>query len=276
MAVDNEADLRRAIQGGDEIVPYFQPLVELRSGKLTGFEVLARWQHPVHGLVPPNDFIPLAESTGLIGPLIQKMLRGVFKAATSFPEHLTLSVNISPTQLHDPSLPDQLARAAQRGNFPFHRLIFEITESALLHNIEHAQAVTRHLKSLGARLALDDFGTGYSSLSYLRQLRASRLKIDRSFVRDLATDPDDAAITAAIIGMAKSLNMRVLAEGVETEAQVEFLRRHRCDEIQGYYFSRPLPASQLAAFLLAAGIRCADTPVPHPSPDLTSPAFPVP
>ncbi|HEX7159460.1 MAG TPA: EAL domain-containing protein, partial [Edaphobacter sp.] len=160
MAVDRESDLRRALDSADEIVPYFQPLIELRTGQLTGFEVLARWHNPVRGLVPPSEFIPLAESANLIDPLLQTLLSAAFRATTALPEHLTLSVNISPMQLQNPSLARQLYFSAQEGGFPFHRIVFEITESAIVENISHAKAIAHELKSLGARLALDDFGTG--------------------------------------------------------------------------------------------------------------------
>jgi EAL domain-containing protein (putative c-di-GMP-specific phosphodiesterase class I) len=185
MTADNATDLRTALEK-NEIVPYFQPLVELRTGLLRGFEVLARWQHPERGLIPPNEFIPLAESSGLNGLLTGNLLRAVFAAAKDLPAHLTFSVNISLTQLTDLSLPRHIAAAAEHARFPLHRLILEITESALAGNTEHAYRIASELKEQGSRLALDDFGTGYSSLRHLQMLPFDELKIDASFVRPIA------------------------------------------------------------------------------------------
>ncbi len=274
-----ENNLRAALDTSQFSLVY-QPQRNLATGAVVGMEALLRWQHPTLGPVSPDDFIPVAESSGLILPIGEWVLLTACSLLRQWQREgrpvIPVSVNVSAVQFRHQDFCSLIRSVLRETELSPRLLELELTESVLLSNADVMTSVLEELQNMGVTLAIDDFGTGYSSLSYLRQLRASRLKIDRSFVRDLATDPDDAAITAAIIGMAKSLNMRVLAEGVETEAQVEFLRRHRCDEIQGYYFSRPLPASQLAAFLLAAGIRCADTPVPHPSPDLTSPAFPVP
>ena len=182
MAADDANDLRRALES-NEIVPYFQPLVELRTGLLRGFEALARWQHPQRGLISPNEFIPLAEKSGLQGLLTGKLLSAVFSAAKDIPAHLTLSVNISLTQLTDLSLPRHIWSAAEHAKFPLHRLILEITESALVGNTEHAARIATELKEQGSRLALDDFGTGYSSLRHLQLLPFDKVKIGQRLGR---------------------------------------------------------------------------------------------
>lgn len=245
MALDSEADLRRALHGGVEIVPYFQPLVELRTGQLTGFEVLARWHHPARGLVSPAEFIPLAESANLIDPLLQNLLRGVFAATTTLPEHLTLSVNISPTQLQNPSLARQMYFSAQDGGFPFHRIIFEITESALVDNIAQARIIAHELKSLGARLALDDFGTGYSTLHHLQSLPFDEIKIESSFVRSMIDSRESRKIVSAVVGLGNSLGLVTVAEGIETKEQADMLLWQGCDFGQGSLYGSPVPPSAL-------------------------------
>jgi EAL domain-containing protein (putative c-di-GMP-specific phosphodiesterase class I) len=245
MALDKEADLRRALHGGDEIVPYFQPLVELRTGQLTGFEVLARWHHPVRGLVSPSEFIPLAESANLIDPLLHNLLHGVFAATTTLPDHLTLSVNISPIQLQDPALARQMYFAAQDGGFPFHRIIFEITESALVDNISQASLIAQELKSLGARLALDDFGTGYSSLHHLQSLPVDEIKIESSFVRSMIDSRESRKIVSAVVGLGNSLGLVTVAEGIETREQADMLLLQGCDFGQGTLYGSPAPPSKL-------------------------------
>src|SRR5271168_216756 len=204
MADDDAKDLRRALEN-NEIVPYFQPLVELRTGFLRGFEALARWQHPQRGLIPPNEFIPLAEKSGLHGLLTGSLLRAVFAAAKDIPSHLTISVNISLTQLTDLTLPRHVAAAARQANFPLDRLVLEITESALVGNTETAARITHELKENGSRLALDDFGTGYSSLRHLQLLPFDEIKIDASFVRSMNHTRESRKIAAAVVGLGNSL-----------------------------------------------------------------------
>ena len=244
MAADDANDLRRALEN-NEIIPYFQPLVELRTGLLRGFETLARWQHPQRGLIPPNEFIPLAEKSGLHGLLTGKLLSAVFAAAKDIPAHLTLSVNISLTQLTDLSLPRHIWSAAEHAKFPLHRLILEITESALVGNTEHATRIATELKEQGSRLALDDFGTGYSSLRHLQLLPFDELKIDASFVRSMNHTRESRKIAAAIIGLGNSLSLTTVAEGVEDQTIADMLLWLGCDIGQGWLYGRPVPPEQL-------------------------------
>jgi PAS domain S-box-containing protein len=245
MAADDANDLRRALEN-NEIVPYFQPLVELRTGLLRGFEALARWQHPQLGLILPNEFIPLAEKSGLHGLLTGKLLSAVFAAAKDIPAHLTLSVNVSLTQLTDLTLPKHIFSAAQQANFPLQRLILEITESALVGNTEYAARIANELKEQGSRLALDDFGTGYSSLRHLQLLPFDELKIDASFVRSMTRARESRKIAAAIVGLGNSLSLTTVAEGVESQTIADMLLWLGCDIGQGWLYGRPVPPEQLA------------------------------
>jgi PAS domain S-box-containing protein len=248
MAADDANDLRRALEN-NEIVPFFQPLVELRTGLLRGFEALARWQHPQRGLVTPNEFIPLAEKSGLHGLLTGKLLATVFAAAKDIPDHLTLSVNISLTQLTDLTLPRHICSAAEHAKFPLERLILEITESALVGNTEHACRIANELKEQGSRLALDDFGTGYSSLRHLQLLPFDELKIDASFVRSMTHARESRKIAAAIVGLGNSLGLVTVAEGVESQTIADMLLWLGCDIGQGWLYGRPVPPEQLAETL---------------------------
>jgi len=248
MADDDANDLRRALEN-NEILPYFQPLVELRTGLLRGFEALARWQHPKRGLIAPNEFIPLAEESGLHGQLTGKLLTAVFAAARDIPAHLTLSVNISLTQLTDLTLPRHIRSAAEHAKFPLERLILEITESALVGNTEHAARIANELKDNGSRLALDDFGTGYSSLRHLQLLPFDELKIDASFVRSMTHTRESRKIAAAIVGLGNSLSLTTVAEGVENQTIADMLLWLGCDIGQGWLYGRPVPPEQLGATL---------------------------
>jgi PAS domain S-box-containing protein len=256
-----QIDLRRALDD-NQIVPYFQPLVELRTGLLTGFEVLARWQHPVIGTIYPADFIPLAEESGVMGQFTENLLRGAFAAATILPEHLTLSVNISLTQLTDRSLPRHIRTAAQQANFPLHRLILEITESALIGNPELAYLIANELQEQGSRLALDDFGTGYSSLRHLQALPFDELKVDATFVRSMTFTRESRKIAAAIIGLGNSLGLLTVAEGIEDKTHADMLLWLGCNLGQGFFYGKPIPAEDLPSLL-------ADK---TPSPSLDTPA----
>jgi EAL domain-containing protein (putative c-di-GMP-specific phosphodiesterase class I) len=227
--------------------------VELATGQVCGFEALVRWQHPELGMIPPNDFVPLAEQSGLIGALGEFVLRTACAQVRAWREMglppLRVSVNLSAHQFRTDDLAETVARILRETPLSPRALDIEITESAMMRSKDVTVAVLQKLKGIGVTVSLDDFGTGYSSLSYLKGFPIDTVKIDRSFVRDLTTDPDDAAITAAIISMAKTLNLRVVAEGVETQAQLEFLREHGCDEMQGFLFSPPVPAEQATALL---------------------------
>jgi PAS domain S-box-containing protein len=241
-------DLRRALED-NQIVPYFQPLVELRTGVLTGFEVLARWQHPDQGTIYPADFIPLAEESGVIGQFTEQLLRGAFAAAAILPSHLTLSVNISLTQLTDRSLPRHVRAAALEAAFPLQRLILEITESALIGNPELAYLIAHELQQQGSRLALDDFGTGYSSLRHLQALPFDELKVDATFVRSMTFTRESRKIAAAIIGLGNSLGLITVAEGIEDQTHADMLLWLGCDLGQGYFYGKPIPAEELPALL---------------------------
>lgn len=248
-----EAALRRALER-DELVLFYQPKVELQHGKVVGAEALIRWRHPVLGLVSPADFIPLAEETGLIVSIGEWVIATACHQLKDWRNEglpdISVAVNLSARQFVQEGLSSVVAQALRSSGVPANRLELEVTESAVMQDPERTVATLRELKRIGVSLSLDDFGTGYSSLNYLKRFPINTLKIDQSFVRDITTDPDDAAIAAAVISLAHILRLSVIAEGVETAAQLGYLRQHGCDEIQGYYFSRPLPADQFAALLL--------------------------
>ncbi|MCB1921159.1 MAG: EAL domain-containing protein [Candidatus Competibacteraceae bacterium] len=250
LSIENQ--LRKAIDR-HELSLHYQPQLDLPSGRICGVEALVRWQNPVLGFVSPIDFIPLAEETGLIIPIGEWVLRTACQQARIWQDAgcglSRMGVNISVLQFMQPDFPSLVARILQETDLKAEALELEITESLLMRDPDGANHTLQELKALGVQLAIDDFGTGYSSLSRLKQLPLDRLKIDRVFVQEVNTRPDDAAITTAVIAMAESMGLRVIAEGVENEAQLGFLRDKQCDEIQGYYLSRPLPADQLTALL---------------------------
>jgi PAS domain S-box-containing protein len=248
MVASSPTELRRALDA-DEIVPYFQPLVELRTGRLKGFEALARWRHPIHGSISPDIFIPLAEESGLIGLLSQTLLRRVFSVAATVPGDLSISFNLSALQFHDRALPEQIYSAAQQAEFSLKRLILEITESALIDNIDQANSIAQELKTLDIRLALDDFGTGYSSLRHLQALPFDEIKIDASFVRAMSNTRESRKIVAAVVGLGHSLGLTTVAEGIETKPQADTLLWLACDLGQGWLYGPPVPASDLPSFL---------------------------
>ncbi len=246
--VDMEALLRHAIERNQFALQY-QPRVDLASGAVIGVEALVRWRHPVLGLVPPARFIPLAEETGLIDDLDMWVLdeacaRAAAWRAQGLPP-LRVSINLSARQFQQAGLAQRVQAALAKSSLPPHCLEIEITESTVMRDTGEATSVLRSLKALGVALSIDDFGTGYSSLSYLKRFPIDVLKIDRSFVSDVTTDPNDAAIACAIIALAHTLNLEAVAEGVETAEQVAFLRENGCDEIQGYYFSPPVWPEQI-------------------------------
>jgi diguanylate cyclase (GGDEF)-like protein/PAS domain S-box-containing protein len=247
-----EAQLRRALER-EEFILHYQPKIDLRSGQVHGLEALIRWQHPDEGLVAPGRFIGLAEETGLIVPMGEWALRTGCTQAKAWSDAglpaMLLSVNISARQFKRRDLVQLVSRALADTGLPASRLELELTESLVMENAEEFIETLNALKQLGISLSVDDFGTGYSSLSYLKRFPVDRLKIDQSFVRDIGTDPDDAAIARVVIQLGHSLGLRVTAEGVETAEQLQFLREHECDEVQGYLFSRPLTAEKVTEML---------------------------
>lgn len=245
MGARNPHEFFEALERND-IVPYFQPIVELRSGVLTGFEVLARWLHPVEGMIPPDQFIPMAEETGCMGELTERMLRQVFATAGVIPPEVSLSVNISPLQFRDSGLARDIERIARAGGFPLERLVLEVTETALMGNIMQARAIAGELKELGVRLSLDDFGTGYSSLRHLQAMPFDELKVDAGFVRSMGVTLESRKIAAAVVGLGQSLGLRTVAEGVETRNQADMLLWLGCDVAQGWLYGHPVPAEKLA------------------------------
>ncbi len=258
-----EADLRRAVER-DELLLHYQPKVSLATGELTGAEALLRWRHPERGLVVPGDFIPLAEETGLIVPIGEWVINQVCGQLRAWLDAglpvVPVALNLSGRQFRQENLVAMVRQALRVDQLEAKYLELEITESTLMDDVAAAAATLRELTAVGVKLTLDDFGTGYSSLSYLKRFPIDHLKIDRAFVRDVTSEPDDAAICIAVIGLAHTLNLKVIAEGVETEGQMNYLRLQGCDEMQGFYFARPLPAEEFAAAL--AGHKALALPPP--------------
>ena len=247
-----ENDLRSAIQR-DELRVVYQPKVDLATWSIVGVEALLRWQHPTRGWIPPAEFIPVAEETGLILDLGEFVLAKACAQLTEWRARnidISIAINVSSQQFRFGELATHVLQTIRQAGVPPQNLEIEITESLLMRNVDENIEALRLLHDAGIRLSVDDFGTGYSSLSYLKDFPLHALKIDRSFVRDLHNSRDDAAICAAILAMARELGLKVIAEGVETEEQLEFLRRHGCDEIQGFIFSKPLPPEELEVLLL--------------------------
>jgi diguanylate cyclase (GGDEF)-like protein/PAS domain S-box-containing protein len=267
-----ENSLRQAL-AREELFLVYQPQLDIASEKISGLEALIRWQHPKLGLVPPDKFIRIAENSGLIVPIGEWVLRTACSQAKKWQGEglapVTVAVNVSAVQFRQEGFCDLVRRVLRETGLEPQYLELELTESLLLANAGLMLSVMQELKSMGVGLAIDDFGTGYSSFSYLRQFRVNKFKIDRSFIRDVAVDPDDAAIAAAIISMARSLRLKVIAEGVENEAQMSFLRAHGCDEIQGYYFSKPLAVDKVGEKLRD---ECAETPALAHTRGKTSPS----
>lgn len=236
-----EEDLRSGIQCG-ELVPFYQPIFSLRSADLVGFESLARWNHPGRGMLDPGTFIPIAEDLDAINDLCFTLLRQACRDLRSWPAHLTLSINVSPIQICDPELPLRLLQILYAGGIAPGRLIVEITESALVRDVELARATITSLRNAGVKVALDDFGTGYSSLHHLRELQFDRIKIDRSFIHALDGFAG-SKIVKAIVDLGQSLGMPVTAEGIETLEQATMLSSLGCTYGQGFLFGRPLPSA---------------------------------
>lgn len=268
-------ELRKALKNG-EIVPYFQPMVGIRSGMLVGFEVLARWLHPQRGTIHPDEFIPVAEQAGLIGELTETILLQAFAATASLKKGLNISVNVSPIQLRDSSLSEEVARAAAMAAFPLHQLTIEITESALVDNLELAASIATKLKNLGVKLALDDFGTGYSSLRNLQALPFDELKVDRTFVNSMIQSRDSRKIVAAVIGLGQSLKLTTVAEGIENETQADILRWLGCDVGQGWLYGPPVAARDLPKIIDAPMSTATHTLHNSPASDLITCIEPLP
>ena len=250
--LDLEHALRRAVES-EAFELHYQPQVELESGRIVGVEALIRWRRPGNGWVPPDRFIPLAEETGLILPIgrwvLQRACAQLAEWRAAGQETLTMAVNVSPRQLEQEELAAEVERLLAEHQLPPERLELELTEGAVMHHPERALKALLALKELGVQLALDDFGTGYSSLTYLHRFPFDKLKIDRAFVRNITHQPDEAAIALTIGAMARSLRLNLIAEGVESEGQACYLRRHGCNHVQGYYYSPPLPGERLDELL---------------------------
>jgi diguanylate cyclase (GGDEF)-like protein/PAS domain S-box-containing protein len=247
-----ETDLWKAVER-NELVLHYQPKVELKSGRIIGMEALLRWQHPTKGMIPPGKFIPVAEASSLITEIGSWVINEACANNKAWQDanlrSVPIAVNISARQLHDKDLVETIRTALQKTKLRPELLEIELTESAVMMHPDDAINTMARLRGMDVRIALDDFGTGYSSLSYLKRLPVTGLKIDQSFIRDLAFDPDDAAIVRAIVAVAHELMLEVTAEGVETAEQAEFLKTHGCTEAQGYYFARPVPAAEMRALL---------------------------
>jgi EAL domain-containing protein (putative c-di-GMP-specific phosphodiesterase class I) len=248
-----ELDLRAALTRG-EFEVYYQPIHSLESGQIISFEALVRWNHPLRGMIQPANFIPLAEETGLIIPIGDWVLRTACREAARWSQDVRVAVNLSPVQFKKRDLVNSVISALSESGLAADRLELEITESVLLNDSEATLATLHKLRHFGIRISMDDFGTGYSSLSYLRSFPFDKIKIDQSFVHNLATQEDSLAIVRAVTGLGKSLGITTTAEGVETREELALLRSEGCNEVQGYLFSRPLPAAEVEKTLSTARV----------------------
>jgi diguanylate cyclase (GGDEF)-like protein len=248
--VELESEIRGAIAAG-QIVPYYQPIVDLEHSRTVGFEVLARWMHPQRGVLEPEIFISIAEDTGMIGEMTDRLLERAMQDAKSWPEHISLFINFSPRQISDPNLAPRVLGLLTKIAFPPHRLVIEITESAVVQKLEDAKAVLQSLRNVGVRVALDDFGTGYSGLYHLRELDLDMIKIDRSFVAQMLAEPQEARMVKAVLSLGRALGLKTTAEGIESEEARELLLKLGCDTGQGFLFGKPEPASVVTEALRA-------------------------
>jgi predicted signal transduction protein with EAL and GGDEF domain len=247
-----EQGIRFGLEHG-QFVPYFEPQVDLATGEVVGFEVLARWNHPLSGIIAPDVFIPVAEDIGLIGRLSEQVIGEALREAAAWDPGIKISVNISPSQLADGWLAQRVVRILAETNFPAERLVVEVTESSLFADLELARTIATSLKNQGIRLALDDFGTGFSSLSHLRTLPFDIIKIDRSFVSNINSRRESLAIVRAVTTLAGALSVPVCVEGIENEAAFNTVVRLGCAIGQGWYFGKPMTAEQARELLLAPG-----------------------
>jgi EAL domain-containing protein (putative c-di-GMP-specific phosphodiesterase class I) len=243
-----ELDLRKALVNGEFTLNY-QPIVNIKTGKIASCEALIRWHQPERGPVAPLQFIPIAEESGLIVPIGEWVLQRACCDAVAWTDDVALAVNISPVQFRSGDFVQLVKSALERSGLPARRLELEITELVLMQDSDAALTIMQQLRNLGVRIAMDDFGTGYSSLGYLRSFPFDRIKIDQSFIGDLAESKESLAILRAVVGLGSSLNIATTAEGVETAHQLEVLRAEGCTEVQGYLFSAPKPASEVAQLL---------------------------
>jgi len=243
-----EVGLRQAL-AREQFQVHYQPLVDARSRRVTGFEALIRWHHPEQGMIPATAFIPVAESSGLIGAIGHWVLRRACLDAVTWPDGIKVAVNLSPSQFKNKHLADSVRSALADSGLPANRLELEITESVLLQDSDAILAILREIKDLGVKISMDDFGTGYSSLSYLRSFPFDKVKIDQSFVRDIPHDQNAMAIVRAIVGLSLTFGMTVTAEGVETAEQADRMEQERCTQLQGYLFSKPIPVVMVAALI---------------------------
>ena len=243
-----QRDLEHAIEA-DQLFLVYQPFLDIRKGRITGFEALLRWQHPTRGLIPPTVFIPIAEESGMIHQLGEWVIRRACTMLSRWPDEIRIAVNFSAVQFQNAGILQTIVQALAEANVAPDRLEIEITESMLISKYGSAPAILNSLLDLGLTVALDDFGTGFSSLTYLRKLPFSRIKIDQSFIRDMLSQPDCAAIVKSVIALAQELQIGVVAEGVETADQLEYLRQTSCDEVQGYLIGRPMSAGEIATML---------------------------
>jgi diguanylate cyclase (GGDEF)-like protein len=249
-----EMDLRQALRAG-QFELFYQPQIEVRTRRIAGCEALLRWRHPTRGLVPPDQFIPLAEDTGMIVPIGEWVLRqACATAAADWPEDVRVAVNLSAVQFRDNDMIELVSDALRESGLDASRLELEITETVMLQDAAAALATMHRLRELGVQMAMDDFGTGYSSLSYLRRFPFDRIKIDQSFVRYLGKEEDSSAIVRAVITLGRDLGMAITAEGVETRQQLDTLEDAGCSEVQGYLFSRPVPVGAVTEILRSASI----------------------
>ena len=247
-----EIDLRSALANG-EFELHYQPLINLQSGAIIACEALLRWHHPERGMIPPLEFIPVAEEAGLINAIGEWVLGRACLEAMGWPSHVCVAVNVSPVQFRNPALALTVVSSLAASGLPARRLELEVTESVLMQNNVATLATLHQIRDLGVRISLDDFGTGYSSLSYLRSFPFDKIKIDRSFISDLSKGDDAVAIVHAILNLASSLKMTTTAEGVETADQLRLLRAAGCNEMQGYLYSPARPAAEIVELFNACG-----------------------